>query len=121
MDEQRQDNQLEPINSNSVPIQDVALKTYRELWTIKTGGERGSGRSVLAVRHDDDYDDDALISLQDSSDNVEEVGFTIRGTAAFLFLCHIILAVTVSFERPVVLALSYLCVWKKCLGEIYLQ
>ena len=25
---------------------------------IEMGGERGSGRSVLAVRHDDDDDDD---------------------------------------------------------------
>ena len=31
------------------PAQDVALKTYREQWTIETGGGRGSGRFVLAV------------------------------------------------------------------------
>ena len=42
------------IYNSSVPIQDVALKTYRERWTIETGGKRGSGRSVLAARHDDD-------------------------------------------------------------------
>ena len=29
MDEQRQDDQLEPIYKSSVPIQDVTLKTYR--------------------------------------------------------------------------------------------
>ena len=44
MDEQRQDGHLEPIYNSSVLIQDVALKTYRERWTIETGGERGSGR-----------------------------------------------------------------------------
>ena len=60
MDEQRQDDQLEPIYNSSVPIQDVALKTSRERWTTETGGERGSGRSVLAARHDDDDDDDIL-------------------------------------------------------------
>ena len=49
IDEQRQDYQLEPIYNSSVPIQDVALKTYRERWTMETGGRRGSGRSVLAV------------------------------------------------------------------------
>ena len=38
----------------SLPIQDVALKTYRERWTIKTGGGRGSRKSVLEARHDDD-------------------------------------------------------------------
>ena len=55
MDEQRQDDQLEPIYNSSVLIQDIALKTSREQWTIEKGGERGSGRSMLAVRHDDDY------------------------------------------------------------------
>ena len=33
---------------------DVALKTYQKQWMIETGGRRGSGRSVLAARHDDD-------------------------------------------------------------------
>ena len=54
MDEQRQDDQLEPIYNSSVPIQDRAWKTYRERWTIVNGGERGSGRSVLAAQHDVD-------------------------------------------------------------------
>ena len=49
MEEQRQDDQREPIYNSFVPIQDVALKTYRERWTIEKGGRRGSGRSVLAV------------------------------------------------------------------------
>ena len=52
------DDQLEPIYNNSVPIQGVALKTYRERWTIEKGGRRGSERSVLVARHDDDDDDD---------------------------------------------------------------
>ena len=58
MDEQRQDDQLESIYDNSMPIQDAALGTYWERWTIEVGGEWGSGRSVLAVWHDDDDDDD---------------------------------------------------------------
>ena len=45
MDEQRQDDQLEHMYDSSVLIEDVALKTYRERWTIETGDERGSGRS----------------------------------------------------------------------------
>ena len=40
-----------------MPIGDVALKTYRKRWTIKKGGKRGSGISVLMARHDDDNDD----------------------------------------------------------------
>ena len=39
------------------PIQDIALKTYRERWTIEKEGGRGTGRSVLVARHDDDGDD----------------------------------------------------------------
>ena len=58
MDEQRQDDQQEHICNCSMPIQDVALKTYWERWTIETGGVRGSGRSLLVVRQDDDDDDD---------------------------------------------------------------
>ena len=45
------------IYNNSVPIPDLALKIYRERWTIETGGGRGSGRSVLVAWHDDDDDD----------------------------------------------------------------
>ena len=57
MDDQRQDDHLEPIYNSSVPIQDVACKTSREKWTIETGGERGSERPTMAARHDDDDDD----------------------------------------------------------------
>ena len=49
MDEKRQDDQPEPIYNSSMPIQDVTLKTFRERWTIETGGGRGPGRSVLAA------------------------------------------------------------------------
>ena len=51
MDEQKQDDQLEHIYNSSMPIQEVA---YRERWTMETGGERGSGKSVLVVWHDDE-------------------------------------------------------------------
>ena len=57
MDEQRQDDQLEHTYNSSVPIRDVALKTYRKQWNIKKGGEKGSGISVLMVWHDDGDDD----------------------------------------------------------------
>ena len=33
-------------------IEYVALKTTRDQWMIETGGERGSGRSLLAARQD---------------------------------------------------------------------
>ena len=66
MDEQRLDDQLQPIYNSSVPIQNVAWKTYREQWTIETDGEKGSGRSVLAARHDDDDDDDDDCHTQDT-------------------------------------------------------
>ena len=57
IDEQRQDDQLEPTYSSSVQIRDVALKTCRKHWTIGRGGEKGSMISVLAAWHDDDDDD----------------------------------------------------------------
>ena len=47
MDEQRQDNQLEPTYSSSVLIWDVALKTCQKQWTIRKSGKRGSGISVM--------------------------------------------------------------------------
>ena len=43
--------------NSSVPIQDVALKTYRKRWMIGKGGRKGSVISVLMARHDDDDDD----------------------------------------------------------------
>ena len=54
MDEQRENDQLESTYSSSVPIRDVALKTYWKQWTIEKGGEKGSGISVLMAQHDDD-------------------------------------------------------------------
>ena len=56
MDEQKQDDQLEPTYSSSVPIQDVTLKICRKQWTIGRDDERGSGISMLMARRDDDYD-----------------------------------------------------------------
>ena len=67
MDEQRQDDQLEPTNNSSVLIQDVALKTYRKRWTIEKGGGKGSGRYMLMARHDDDDDDDDSFNVKNSS------------------------------------------------------
>ena len=37
-------------------LRDVALKTFQMRWTIGRSGERGSGISMLAARHDDDDD-----------------------------------------------------------------
>ena len=45
MDERRQNNQLEPIYNSFVPIQDIALKTSREQWTIETVAREGQGDS----------------------------------------------------------------------------
>ena len=47
--------------SSYVRIRDVALRTCQERWTIGKRGERGSGISVLAARHDDD--DDCFINI----------------------------------------------------------
>ena len=54
MNEQRLDNQLEPIYNSSMSIQDVAWETSQEQQMIEMGGKRGSGKSVLAAHDDDD-------------------------------------------------------------------
>ena len=53
MAEQKQDDQLELTYSSYVRIQDETLKTCQRRWMIGRSGERGSGISVLAARHDD--------------------------------------------------------------------
>ena len=54
VDVQKQDDQHELTYSNYVRTQDVTLKTCRRRWMIGRSGERRSGISVLAARHDDD-------------------------------------------------------------------
>ena len=58
----KQDDPLELTYSNYVRTQDVTLKTCRMRWRIGRSGERGSGISVLAARHDDDDDDVIVVS-----------------------------------------------------------
>ena len=36
-------------------ILDVAMKTCQKQWMIEKGGDKGSGISVLMVRHDNDH------------------------------------------------------------------
>ena len=50
----KQDDQIEHTFSSYLRIRDVVLKTCQRRWTIGRSGERGSGISVLAARHDDD-------------------------------------------------------------------
>ena len=57
---QKLDDQLEHTFISYVRIRGVALKTCQRRWTIGRSGERGSGISVLAARHDDDDDDHYL-------------------------------------------------------------
>ena len=53
---QKQDDRLEHTYISYVRIRDEALKTCQRRWTIRRSGERGSGISVQAARHDDDDD-----------------------------------------------------------------
>ena len=52
--ERKQNNQLERTYSSYVRIRDVALNTCWRRWTIGRSGERESGISLQAARHDDD-------------------------------------------------------------------
>ena len=56
MANQKQDGLLEHKYSSYVMIRDVTLKTCQRWWMIGRRGERGSGISVIAARHDDDDD-----------------------------------------------------------------
>ena len=68
MAKQKQDDQLELTYSSYVRTQDVTLKTCQRRWMIGRSGERGSGISVLAARHDDDDDDDDEIVRNNTVD-----------------------------------------------------
>ena len=76
MDEQMQDNQLKPMYNSSVPIQDVALKTYRERWTIETAGERGSERSLLDNQQEPVYN--SSVPIQDVALKIYRERWTIE-------------------------------------------
>ena len=54
MDKLKQDDQLEHTYSSYVRIRDVAQETCQRRWTIGKSGERGSGISMLAARHEID-------------------------------------------------------------------
>ena len=70
MDVQEWDDQHELTYSNYVRTQDVTLKTCRRRCVIGRNGERGSGISALAARHDDDDELCAKIGSSDSFKNV---------------------------------------------------
>ena len=79
MAKQKQDDQLEHTYSSYVRIRDVALKTCQKRWMIGRSGERGSGISVLAARHDDYDDDDIWFANADFVDNI------LKWARAYLF------------------------------------
>ena len=54
MAKQKQDDQIELTYSSYVRTQNVTMKTCQRRWIIGRSGEKGSGMSVLAARHDDD-------------------------------------------------------------------
>ena len=60
MDVQEWDDQHEPTYSSCVRTRDETLKTCRRRWMIGRNGERRSGISAQAARHDDDDDDDIV-------------------------------------------------------------
>ena len=54
MAKQKLDDQFEHTYSSYVRIRDISLKTCQKRWMIGRSGERWSGISMLAARHDDD-------------------------------------------------------------------
>ena len=88
MDEQRQDDQLEPTYSSSSSIRDVVLRTCWRQWTIGRDGERGSGISVLIVRHDDDDDESKFIFYANNCYDMHAYGIKIYNEIN-LFKSHV--------------------------------
>ena len=78
MANQKQDDQLEHSYSSYVMIRDVTPKTCRRRGMIGRRGERGSGISVLAARHDDD--DDSFHEF-----NIESTNSFFKSRYLFLF------------------------------------
>ena len=58
MNEQRQDDQLQPTHSSSMSIRYVNLENLPEAMDDREGWRYGSSISMLMARHDDDDDDD---------------------------------------------------------------
>ena len=65
----KQSDQLKPTYSSSVRILGVALRTCRKRWTIRRGGKRGSGMSMLLAWQDDD-DNDTWRKLEDTETKI---------------------------------------------------
>ena len=59
-------------------IRDLALKTCQRRWTIGRSGERGSGISVLAARHDDDDDDDDVFLVKGEFMVLKHTDFSLK-------------------------------------------
>ena len=106
MAEQNQDDQLEYTYSSNVRIWDVALETNRRRWTIGRSGERGSGISVLAARHDDDD----LISSQDHFQESSRGSYKWVSPGGYSF--NEIATVEYSFKN---FSCSFLCLFFFCL------
>ena len=77
MAKQKQDDQLEHTYSIYVRIQDVALKTCQRQWMIGKSGEKGSGISVLAARHDND-DEERVEDGWNAQTQGQQCGFSVK-------------------------------------------
>ena len=82
--------------SSYVRIRDVAQKTCQRRWLIGRSGERGSGISVLAARHDDD-DDELGVVLPLCRNAVGVFDGLRQGNSLFSYL--LVNTATVSFLR----------------------
>ena len=75
MDVQEWDDQHELTYSSYVRTRDVTLKTCRRQWMIGRNGERRSGISAQAARHDDDDDDIYIYMVRSFGLTFESTGF----------------------------------------------
>ena len=103
MAKQKQDDQLEHTYSSYVRIRDVSLNSCQKRWMIGRSGERGSGISVLAARHDDDDDDDVFFRMTILSFHPVQLRDVKSGPTQFQFnsSCNfLLLSLKILFTNP---------------------
>ena len=92
MDVQEWDDQHELTYSSYVRTRDVTLKTCRRRWMIGRNGERRSGISAQAARHDDDDDDIYIYIVYVCSNHCSKrLSYRLQNVSSFVYRCSSLL------------------------------
>ena len=129
----KQDDQLELTYSSYLRTQDVTLKTCQRRWIIGRSGERGSGISVLAARHDDDaatkewrclfiiFQGPPYSAASGSKDTTIRMWDLLTGCCVHKLCAHDepVISITCSLQYVISQGQDYrLCVWNRSRGQL---